>query len=442
MAELDTEILSVSELNRKIRLTIEKNLLSCWIRGEISNLTKAASGHWYFSLKDATASAKCVMFKARNQFVEWSLREGEEIELRAQASFYEPRGEFQLVVDAMRKTGQGTLFEAFLRLKARLQAEGVFDPDRKKMIPLFPRRIGIVTSKAAAALSDALFVLRNRWPVAQVIVYPCLVQGNDAAAQIAMQLDSANTHSYAEVVLLIRGGGSLEDLWAFNEEKVARAIASSRLPVITGVGHETDFTIADFVADLRAPTPTAAAQACTPDRLEILLDIQKTHRVMAKSMQTGIASKWQHLDHIQRRLRHPKEQLNQQQHRLVHMTQRLRHGLLKHLERHLSRLNHTYRNLKKQSPDTSLHIQRIAHLKHRLGRGINYKLDMSHGFLRGLTGNIESLNPREVLRRGYSITHTQEGRVIRNENQAPAGETLTITVEEGSLNVCVLTKVA
>ncbi|MBX3716215.1 MAG: exodeoxyribonuclease VII large subunit, partial [Burkholderiales bacterium] len=258
--------LTVTELNRRSRQVLENQFGLVWVTGEISRATLAASGHWYFSLKDEGAAVDCAMFKGRAQYLEFRPENGLKVEVRARVTIYEPRGAYQLGVEQMRHAGLGALFEAFERLKARLGKEGLFDESRKRPLPTHPRAIGVVTSLAAAALRDILATLARRAPMVPVIVYPTLVQGEGAAAQVARAIATANARAECDVLLVARGGGSLEDLWAFNEEAVARAIAASAIPVVSGVGHETDFTIADFAADLRAATPTAAAVAASPDR--------------------------------------------------------------------------------------------------------------------------------------------------------------------------------
>ncbi|HAN54975.1 MAG TPA: exodeoxyribonuclease VII large subunit, partial [Betaproteobacteria bacterium] len=255
-----TPILSVAALNRLVRQTLEQRLPLTWVAGEISNLTRASSGHWYFSLKDADAQVRCVMFRNRNQFIDWQPDNGMQVEVRATPTLYEPRGEFQLQVDTLRRAGLGALFEAFEALKLKLGSEGLFNADKKRGLPVFPRCVGIITSPQAAALHDVLTTLQRRMPSLPVVLYPTQVQGRDAAAQIVAALHAAYQRAECDVLIVCRGGGSIEDLWSFNDENVARAIAASPIPVVSAIGHETDFTIADFVADLRAPTPTAAAE--------------------------------------------------------------------------------------------------------------------------------------------------------------------------------------
>lgn len=438
MANPSSPVLSISEVNRMARLALEKNLPSCWIKGELSNLTRAASGHWYFSIKDAMASARCVMFRARNQFVEWQPREGEQIEIRAQASLYEPRGDFQLNVEAMRHAGQGDLFEAFLRLKEKLLQAGLFDPERKKAIPRFPYHMGIVTSPHAAALKDVLTTLRRRWPVAKAIIYPCLVQGEAAPRQIIQALHEANQRRDTDVLLLVRGGGSLEDLWAFNNEDVAKAIAASSIPVVTGIGHETDFSIADFVADIRTPTPTGAAQMASPDIMEVRqrLDIIKTrlYRYLHNRMDTA----WQHRDHLHRRLRHPQERLQHQHKQLVHLSQRLALASQRQLASTKTLLIQLRANLLANAPTPTYWHERVNHVHQRLQRSYQHQQTTRRKVVTTLTAHLGLLCPSQVLKRGYGIVRTPQGDIVTASDQVSLGQHLSIELAHGQLGVNVL----
>ncbi|EMH3366075.1 exodeoxyribonuclease VII large subunit, partial [Burkholderia multivorans] len=294
------EVIPVSALNRAISTTLERSFPLLWISGEVSNFTRAASGHWYFSIKDQQAQMRCVMFRGRAQYAEFMPREGDRIEVRAVVTMYEPRGEVQLNVEAVRRTGQGRLYEAFLRLKAQLEAEGLFAPERKRPLPAHPRAIGIVTSLQAAALRDVLTTLARRAPHVPVIVYPAPVQGAGAAEKLVAAVQTANARREVDVLLVCRGGGSIEDLWSFNDEALARAIAASELPVVCGVGHETDFTIADFAADVRAPTPTGAAELASPQRALLLRELVERERALARALARGLEQRAQQLDWLAR----------------------------------------------------------------------------------------------------------------------------------------------
>ncbi|MEI7447584.1 MAG: exodeoxyribonuclease VII large subunit, partial [Burkholderiales bacterium] len=290
------EIVTVGQLNRAVAGLLERSFPLVWVSGEISNLTRAASGHWYFSLKDATASVRAVMFRGRNQHVPFVPANGDRVEVRAQVSLYEARGDFQLNVEQMREAGAGDLFQQFLRLKARLEAEGLFDEDRKRPIPPAPRCVGVVTSPQAAALRDVLTTLARRAPQVPVVLYPASVQGAQAPGELVRAVKAAGARGECDVLLLVRGGGSIEDLWAFNDEGLARAIAACPIPVISGVGHETDFTIADFVADLRAPTPTGAATRAVPDVGELRGALERDRRRLVLAWQRRLEQAEQRLD--------------------------------------------------------------------------------------------------------------------------------------------------
>ncbi len=298
-------VVPVSALNRAIGTMLERSFPLVWVAGEVSNFTRAASGHWYFSIKDAQAQMRCVMFRGRAQYAEFTPREGDRIEVRALVTMYEPRGELQLNVEAVRRTGQGRLYEAFLRLKAQLEAEGLFAAERKRALPTHPRAIGIVTSLQAAALRDVLTTLSRRAPHIPVIVYPAPVQGVGVSGKLAAMVDAANARREVDVLIVCRGGGSIEDLWAFNEEVLARAIAESAIPVVSGVGHETDFTIADFAADVRAPTPTGAAELVSPQRVLLLRELDQRHATLARGFGRMMERRAQQLDWLARRLVSP-----------------------------------------------------------------------------------------------------------------------------------------
>lgn len=423
-------ILSVSELNRLARLALEKALPSCWVAGEISNLSRAASGHWYFTLKDAQAGVRCAMFRNRNQFVDWQPREGDRVEVRAQPTLYEARGDYQLIVEAMRRAGAGALFEAFLKLKAKLEQEGLFAPERKRALPRYPRAIGIITSPRAAALRDVLTTLKRRWPAAAVVLYPTPVQGAEAPAGLRAALGQATRRMECDVLLLVRGGGSLEDLWAFNDESLARAIAASPIPLVSGVGHETDFTIADFVADLRAPTPTGAAQLATPDREELAQHLDHLKRRQVQARRRHLESLAQRLDSLTRRLRHPAQHLAAQRQHLDHLTDRLRLARLAHRERARRRVDRLYERLAAGKPNPTALREPVRRLRAALARAWGNHPDRNR--LATLTAHLGHLNPQAVLERGYSITRDAQGRVVRDGSLLTEGERLELAFARGS----------
>src|SRR5512145_657019 len=327
------EVLSVSALNRSVRDLLEHRFPLLWVGGEISNFTQARSGHLYFSLKDDQAQVRCVMFRGRGAYLDWQPRDGLQVEVRALVSLYEPRGDFQLNVEFMRRAGLGALYEAFLRLRDRLDGEGLFAPALKRPIPAFPCTIGVVTSPAAAALRDVLTTLARRNPSIAVVVYPASVQGEGAPAEIVAALAAAGRRRECDVLILCRGGGSIEDLWAFNDERVARALRASPIPVVVGVGHETDTTIADFAADRRAPTPTGAAELVSPAREELLARLgqvaDRLHRRVVRDLETRM----QLLDHLARRLVHPGRRLDAQATLVAQYRSRLAHSAARALER-------------------------------------------------------------------------------------------------------------
>jgi exodeoxyribonuclease VII large subunit len=386
---VNRKVMTVSELNRFARNLLEQNFPLFWVSGEISNLTRAASGHWYFSLKDTGAQVRCVMFKGRNSYLDWTPKEGDKVEARATVTLYEARGEFQLTVEFLQRAGLGALFEAFEKLKAKLQAEGLFDAATKKPLPLHPKKIGIVTSPDAAALRDVLTTLRRRMPNIPVIIYPTPVQGKGAARTIADAIDQASERLECDVLIICRGGGSIEDLWSFNEESVARAIAACEIPTISGVGHETDFTICDFVADIRAATPTAAAELVTPSREIMLQGVNRLEMQLSRNMQFLLQQRQQMLDYLARRLISPLQLIAQQKTLLVQMAYRL---------------------------DTTF----------------NRKLQVKQHHVQRLAQNLQHLNPGAVLTRGYAFVQDSTGAIIASSEQVRAGDDVKLTFGKGT----------
>jgi len=381
-------ILSVTELLRSVRDTLERRFPLAWIRGELSNLSRAPSGHCYFTLKDGTAQVDCVMFRSRAAALDWEPRDGMQVEVRALPTLYEPRGRFQLTVEGMRRAGLGPLYERFVRLKEKLGAEGLFDERLKREIPPFPRTIGIVTSLNAAALRDVLTTLARRNPAIEVIVYPAPVQGDGAADRLATMLKRAGRRAECDVLLLVRGGGSIEDLWSFNEESRARAIRACPIPVVVGVGHETDFTIADFAADRRAPTPTAAAEMASPARAELFKKISERARGLGREMQRKLQYSAQALDACARRLVHPAERL---------------------------------RSYQKQ----------VTQLKSRLAFAFSHKVHRCQAHLAELRATLKSVDPTAVLARGYSITYDASGGVLRDASEVRTGDRVKTRLAKG-----------
>lgn len=428
-------VLSVTELNRSVRLLLEQALPLTWVAGEISNLTIAASGHWYFALKDKQAQVRCVMFRSRTMVLDFRPQEGMQVELRATPALYEARGEFQLNVDFMRRAGLGALFEQFERLKARLAAEGLFASERKRALPAFPRRIGIVTSPAAAALRDVLTTLRRRMPGIEVVLYPTLVQGEGAAQQIAQALRKAGERAEVEVLIVCRGGGSIEDLWAFNEEVVARAIVASPLPVISGVGHETDVTIADFVADRRAPTPTAAAELVSPNRIELSARLQQLLRRLTRDVERTLQAGGQRLDYAARRLVHPGQRLEKQRLLLRQLFGRLRQAGQRRTEQAEWRVAAAARRLPQVRPDIAALQLRQRQLEQRMQAALQRRLELAQLQLQHLAVRLQQLNPDAVLQRGYSIVETADGSVISDAVQLQLDQPLRLRLAKGRAGV-------
>ena len=409
-------VVTVSELNRRVRALLENQFEMLWVAGELSNVKKAPSGHWYFCLKDPSAQIECAMFRTRAQFLDFRPENGQQVEVRARVTLYEPRGNYQLVVEEIRKAGLGSLYEAFEKLKAKLQAEGLFEAARKRPLPEFPRAIGVVTSPVAAALRDVLTTLARRARMVPVIVYPAQVQGEAAGAQLARAVAIANSRAECDVLILCRGGGSLEDLWAFNEEVLARAIAASAIPVVSGVGHETDFSIADFVADLRAPTPTAAAVAASPDREALAEEIGALRRRLARDLRRGVEIATQRVDAAARRLLTPAERLERSRDRVARIARRLRIATAG--EQNLRRLA-------------------VGSLAPRLRRALPAAVRERSRHLAALRNALAHLDPTQVLGRGYSIVRDADGKVRITSAGLAAGGALDITFSRGGAAVTV-----
>ncbi len=436
----ESPVLSVSELNRRARQLLEKNFPLMWISGEVSNFIAAASGHWYFSLKDGNAQVRCAMFRHKSQYLDWQPRNGDQIEVRALVTLYEPRGEYQLNVENIRRAGLGALYAAFGKLKARLEQEGLFDEACKKPLPAFPGQIGIVTSPAAAALRDVLTTLRRRMPSIPVILYPTPVQGEGAAAKIAEAIRTAASRAECDVLIVCRGGGSIEDLWAFNEEIVARAIHACPIPVVSGVGHETDFTIADFVADRRAPTPTSAAEQASPNRADLQHRIEAMHNRLNRHLRQKLEQRMQQVDYLSRRLVHPGERLSARLTHLTHLGQRLNHNAghaLAEREWHLQKLAH---RLAAAKPDITAHQTRQRELARRLQLSLSHRMQDYQTGLQRLQANLVHLNPQSVLERGFSMVRSADGKIVYDSKEIAMDEALSITFARGSAEARVTRK--
>ncbi|MNK79674.1 Exodeoxyribonuclease 7 large subunit [compost metagenome] len=429
------DILTVAQLNQAVGQLLERNIPALWVRGEISNFTQAASGHWYFTLKDSRASVRAVMFRSRASAVGFVPRAGDQVEIRARVSLYEPRGDYQLQADAMRRAGLGNLYEAFLRLKEQLASEGLFDPARKRDPVRLPRAIGVVTSLHAAALRDVLSALARRAPQVPVIIYPAPVQGADAASRLAAQVRAANQRAEVDTLLLVRGGGSIEDLWSFNDEDLARQVAVSEIPVISGVGHETDFTIVDFVSDLRAPTPTAAAElACAP-RSELLGQVMQAAQSMARGQQRRLERAAQRLDRAAAQLVSPAQRLEHQRERLNSLRFRLASAWSAPQGRRTARVNLLAQRLMHRVPDTSRGADRLTGAARRLSQAHARLLIQGRNRLAAATAQLRALDPGNTLARGYAIARDAEGRIVRDAAVLSAGQPLDLSFAQGGAQV-------
>lgn len=390
---------TVTELTRYLRELLEGDeyLQAIWVQGEVSNFSRPSSGHVYFTLKDASASLRCVMWRSAAMRQQFLPREGDAVRVHGSLSIYEAGGQYQLYADLIRPAGEGDLYKEFLRLKARLEEEGLFDPARKRPVPRWPQCIGIVTSPTGAALQDMLNTLRRRYPLARVVLAPVPVQGAEAPPAIAAALEALNNKVRPDVILLARGGGSIEDLWAFNDERVARAITASNAPVITGVGHETDFTIADFACDLRAPTPTGAAVFATPDRADLLIMLNELEQRLQRMMQKVVSSSRWSLDNLTGRLR------------------------LK---------SPRWRLLSDQ--------QRLDEISRRAGVALEHHLKLQQARLAALEQRLESLGPQSVLKRGYALVTRADGRMVHSTRQVASGDELNVRVSDGAFQAQVI----
>ena len=428
-------VLTVSALNQAVSRMLERSFPLAWISGEISNFTRAASGHWYFTLKDSAAQVRSVMFRGRAQYADFMPREGDKVEVRALVTLYAPRGEYQLSVEAIRRAGVGNLYEAFLQLKAKLTEEGLFDPARKRPLPLFARTVGIVTSLQAAALRDVLTTLRRRSPHLAVILYPTPVQGEGSAQKIAQAIATASLRAECDVLLVCRGGGSIEDLWSFNHEAVARAIAGCTMPVISGVGHETDFTIADFAADLRAPTPTAAAEMASAPRAHWLDSLESMADDMTRAMRRRLSDATQSLDWLARRLVSPSAYATHQRLKLHAMQLRLAHATRTPLGMARYAVNQLETRLRAQLPDIAAGRRHLAELDRRLQALAVAQQRQRRQALAALASQLELLNPQRTLERGYAIITDGGGAVVRSPSQLRPNQALALRLADGGADV-------
>jgi exodeoxyribonuclease VII large subunit len=430
-------VYTVSRLNREIRTVLEQGFASLVLTGEISNFIAPASGHWYFSLKDDKAQIKAAMWRGNNRSQSYRPENGAQVTVKARVSLYEPRGDYQLIVEHMEPAGEGQLKQEFDALKMRLAAEGLFSSAYKKPLPQNINRIGVITSATGAAIKDILTVLKRRAPQLEVIIYPAMVQGKEAHVHLINQIELANVRNEVDVLILGRGGGSLEDMWCFNHEQLARAVYNSDLPIISAVGHEIDTTISDYVADMRAPTPSAAAELVSPNTQELHSKVTQLINRLNNAFKHSIADKRALATQLQHRLNlcHPRNQLNQKAQRLDELSIALQQAMQSRLYQQERTLNNLTPRLMRQSPDKKLAqaSHQLSQLQARLNQAIQQQLQQANNSLALQASKLDSVSPLNVLARGYSITKTQQGKVVKSVGQIKAGDVLVTELVDGSL---------
>ena len=439
----ERDVYSISRLNREAKTLLEGQFPLLWIEGEISNLARPASGHWYFSLKDSQAQIRCALFKGNQRSLGCVPKDGMQVLARARVSLYEGRGEFQLIVEYLEEAGEGALRRAFELLKNRLAAEGLFDAAHKKPLPALPKRIGIITSPTGAALRDVLTTLRRRFPAIAVLVYPVPVQGEGAADKIAAAIRLAGERRECDALILARGGGSLEDLWSFNEEVVARAVYACPLPLVCGVGHETDFSIADWVADARAPTPTAAAEMLSPNQDEWRAQFNALDTRLQRLARDHLSARQQRLDWLSGRIIHPRERITRLQQRLTEMVKRMRLAQIASQRVADARWQALSARLYRRHPDIALREWqlRFGHLQTRLTTGMRQTLQHQQQRVQLAVRRLDTLSPLATLQRGYAIVRRADNHhVVRNAQDVSPGERVQARVAQGNL-LCVVEKI-
>ena len=434
------DVYTVSRLNREARALLETGFSTLWIEGEISNLARPSSGHVYFSLKDNQAQVRCALFRMQLRKLHLEPKDGMQVQVRARVSLYEERGDFQLIVEYLEEAGEGALRRAFEALKLRLAKEGLFDASRKKPLPRLPQRIGLITSPSGAVLHDILRTLERRFPAIKVLLYPVPVQGEGAAEKIAAAIRLADQRKDCDALILARGGGSLEDLWAFNEEIVARALDACSVPVVCGVGHETDFTIADWVSDARAPTPTAAAELLSPDQQEWLTNFRSIEMQLTKLIRDRLRNLSQHLDWQSARIVHPTQRIQLIHHRFQALAQRLYLIQAARVQRWQTELVTLSARLQQNSPSPRLRAWQLhgRHLTERLQNGMVRHLEGAHQRLRQIAQTLHALSPLATLERGYAIVrHPATGAVLRDSASVKPGERIHARLARGALDCMV-----
>lgn len=430
-------VITVSALNTAVAKLLEQHFRLMWISGEISNFTRAASGHWYFTLKDTHAQVRAVMFKSRAELTPFLPKEGDKVEVCALVSLYTPRGDFQLSIESIRRAGIGNLFEKFLQLKEQLTREGLFDIERKRAIPRFIQTIGIITSPNAAALRDILTTLQRRAPHVRIILYPTPVQGQNAAIEITNTITLASLRNECDLLLLCRGGGSIEDLWSFNEEIVARAIVQSPIPVITGIGHETDFTIADFAADLRAATPTAAAEQASRTQEALLTDVSHQAQRLTKAMHQYLNNYNQTLDWLRHRLVPPQIKISQEKQVLCQLTKDLQRALSLKFQTAHQTFERIHARFLYATPQLVPYQKQIQQYSQRLSLGFHHYLQQQRYQLNALHNQLTVLNPQNTLKRGYAIVADEEKHILRHPDEIHTQQKLTLHLAKGVAQITV-----
>lgn len=435
-------VYTVSRLNREIRTVLEQGFASLILTGEISNFITPASGHWYFSLKDEKAQIKAAMWRGNNRSQSYRPENGAQVTVRARVSLYEPRGDYQLIVEHMEPAGEGQLKQEFDALKMRLAAEGLFSSAYKKPLPQNINRVGVITSATGAAIKDILTVLKRRAPQLEVIIYPAMVQGKEAHVHLINQIQLANARNEVDVLIVGRGGGSLEDLWCFNHEQLARAIYQSELPIVSAVGHEIDTTISDYVADVRAATPSAAAELVSPNTQELHGKVIELINRLNNAFKHDMADKRALATQLQHRLNlcHPRNQLNQKAQRLDELTIALQQGMRNRLYQQERTLNNLTPRLMRQSPDKKLSqaSHQLMQIQTRLEQAMQHKLQHAQNSLALQASRLDSVSPLNVLARGYSITKTQQGKVVKSVDHIKTGDVLITELADGAIKSTVL----
>lgn len=439
MLQTGNDVFTVSQLNQRAKQLLEITFSSVKVEGEISNLSRPSSGHWYFTLKDKGAQVRCAMFRSRTAQVKFQPKEGDQIVVRGKVSLYENRGDYQLIVDAMKPAGEGQLQQAFIQLKQKLGAEGLFAIESKQALPAHIKRIAVITSPTGAAIHDILTVLKRRFPSIEVDIYPVQVQGKEAAQQIIWSINQANTDARADVIIAGRGGGSIEDLWCFNDESLARTIFHSRLPIVSAVGHEVDFTIADFVADVRAPTPSAAAEMLSPDQQEYWQRLTTLTRQLEKNIQQQLKNKQWQLQSTQRGLLHPGDKLAQYAQTLDMLELRMQQSQKNQFSQLQKRLTNNQQKLQQQSPTNTLKKfeAQINYLQQRLTSGITQAISHKKERLQQHALLLNAVSPLQTLGRGYAILQTESDAIVRDSHDVKKGDVVSARIGHGKLELTV-----